>query len=75
VEDSQLDRSLVISKTGSDTTIVWNPGADKTRGFPDFGDDEWRGSLCVEAANMGSAAITLQPGAVHTLTQRVDVQH
>jgi glucose-6-phosphate 1-epimerase len=35
--------------------------------MPDFGDDEWPGMVCVEAANALDDALTLAPGARHTL--------
>lgn len=69
--DESLGRTLVVSKEGSANTIVWNPWSDKAAAMPDFGDDEWPGMICIEAANARDDAITLAPGASHTLTQRI----
>jgi glucose-6-phosphate 1-epimerase len=74
VEDPKLGRSITISKSGSETTVVWNPWVDKARGMSDFGDDEWQGMLCVEASNVGDLAIGLPPGESHTMSVRFDVE-
>ena len=74
IEDPGWGRRVVISKTGSATTVLWNPWSAKARAMPDFGDDEWPGMLCVETANVGAQAVTLAPGTTHlmTTTLRVD---
>lgn len=71
VEDPALGRKLVIAKSGSANTVVWNPWVDKAKAMQDFGDDEWRGMLCIEAANALGNAITLRPGESHHLKQRI----
>ncbi|WP_342372207.1 D-hexose-6-phosphate mutarotase [Propioniciclava soli] len=71
VHDPVLGRTLVIAKSGSANTVVWNPWVDKAKAMPDFGDDEWTGMLCIEAANCRDGAITLRPGEMHQLRQRI----
>lgn len=71
LHDPVLGRSLVIRKSGSANTVVWNPWVDKSAAMADFGDDEWVGMICVEAANALDAAITLLPGQTHHLKQRI----
>lgn len=71
LDDPVLGRKLVISKSGSANTVVWNPWIAKAAAMPDFGDDEWVGMICVEAANALDQAITLLPGQTHTLRQRI----
>jgi D-hexose-6-phosphate mutarotase len=68
IEDPGWTRRLVVEKTGSSTTVVWNPWVAKAKAMPDFGDDEWTGMLCVETANAGDDAVTLAPGAAHVMT-------
>lgn len=75
VLDPTLRRSLEVSKRGSAQTVVWNPFVTKSVRMGDFGNDEWQDMVCVEAANVGASAITLQPGQSHTLHQRVAVHH
>lgn len=73
LQDPELGRSLRISKEGSANTVVWNPWVDKSAAMSDFGDDEWTGMLCIEAANALEDAITVEPGEVHTLVQRISL--
>ena len=67
LEDVSGGRSIGAAKDGSAQTVVWNPWVDKAAAMPDFGDDEWTGMACVEAANALDEAITLAPGESHTL--------
>jgi glucose-6-phosphate 1-epimerase len=67
-------RRIVITKSGSNTTVVWNPWVEKARAVPDLGDDEWREMVCVETANAGDAAIQLAPGATHTMTAEISIE-
>jgi glucose-6-phosphate 1-epimerase len=73
IHDPGTGRRIAIHKSGSDATVVWNPWVDKARAMPDFGDDEWPEMVCVETANVNVHAVTLAPGASHTLTSIVDV--
>src|SRR4051812_35235365 len=71
VIDSVLKRKIVNRKSGSRSTVVWNPWIDKARAMADFGNDEWRGMLCIETANAADNAITLAPGATHTMSAEI----
>ena len=71
VHDPVLGRDLVISKSGSANTVVWNPWIDKAAAMSDFGDDEWHQMLCIEAANALDAPVVLRPGEIHCLKQRI----
>ncbi len=68
VDDSAADRRLLVSKSDSDATVVWNPWIDRARALADFGDEEWPQMLCIESGNIGESAVTLPPGAEHTMT-------
>jgi glucose-6-phosphate 1-epimerase len=72
IEDPGWRRRIVISKSGSATTVVWNPWIAKAKAMPDFGDDEWTGMVCVETANAGDDAVTLAPGASHVMTATLE---
>jgi D-hexose-6-phosphate mutarotase len=73
VDDPLLKRKIAIAKTGSKSTVVWNPWIDKAKAMPDFGDDEWPGMLCVETANTRQNPVTLAPGESHSMTAIVKV--
>jgi D-hexose-6-phosphate mutarotase len=67
LHDPGLRRRITIEKSGSDTTVVWNPWIAKAAAMADFGDDEWTRMLCIETANSGENAVTLSPGATHLM--------
>ncbi len=66
INDGQ--RTLVVSKSGSNSTVLWNPHVTKAASMSDFGDDEWRHMLCVETAAIGDHAIHLAGGETHTMS-------
>lgn len=73
IDDPGLHRKITIEKSGSQTTVVWNPWVAKSAAMADFGDDEWPGMLCVETANAGANAITLAPGKTHSTRAVISV--
>jgi glucose-6-phosphate 1-epimerase len=73
IHDPGRRRAIRIAKTGSSSTVVWNPWMDRARAMPDFGDLEWAEMVCVETANVGAAAIVLEPGREHTMTATLTV--
>jgi D-hexose-6-phosphate mutarotase len=71
--DPGLGRLISVVKAGSLSSVVWNPWIAKSRAMPDFGDNEWPGMICVETANAADNAVTLPPGAWHTMTAAISV--
>ncbi|HSD67042.1 MAG TPA: D-hexose-6-phosphate mutarotase [Vicinamibacteria bacterium] len=74
IEDPGWRRRIVVGKSGSATTVVWNPWVAKAKAMPDFGDEEWTGMVCVETANAMDDAVTLAPGASHVMTATLEVR-
>jgi D-hexose-6-phosphate mutarotase len=74
IEDPGWARRLSVAKSGSRTTVVWNPWLAKAKAMPDFGDDEWPGMVCVETANALDDAVTLAPGASHAMTVAIEAR-
>lgn len=60
-------RSLLVEKSNSQNTVVWNPWSERAAQLADFGADAWPQMLCVESANVGGSRISLAPGESHTL--------
>src|SRR5580765_4925082 len=60
--DASLRRKIRIEKTGSASTVVWNPWIAKSQQMPDFGNEEYRQMVCVESGNVGKNRIALPPG-------------
>lgn len=73
VQDPSLGRTLRVARSGSATTVVWNPWVAKSVRLQDFGDHEWPGMLCVEAANALGDGYQLAPGQTHRLGTTIDV--
>lgn len=67
IEDTAQRRRIVVRKSGSRSTVVWNPWAEVAATLPDMEPEGWRGMVCVETANVGQDAVTLGPGETHTL--------
>ncbi len=72
--DPVLKRRLTVTKTNSATTVVWNPAADLTAKLADLAPDAWQHFACLETANAAQNAITLTPGAAHTMSMHLSVE-
>ena len=67
IHDEGNGRVISVEKTGSATTVVWNPWSELAAKLADMPDDAWPGFVCVETANTATEAITLLPGESHAL--------
>lgn len=68
VMDPRWGRRITVDKSGSGTTVVWNPWREGAARIADMGDDDWQRFVCVETANARQRAITLWPGHPRRLT-------
>jgi D-hexose-6-phosphate mutarotase len=71
VIDPVLARRIAVEKSGSATTVVWNPWSEKAGRMADLGADQWTSMLCVETANAMDDVIQLKPGATHAMTATI----
>lgn len=62
IHDRSLRRKITVEKSGSKSTVVWNPWIAKAQQMPDFGDDEYQQMVCVESGNVGRNKVVLPPG-------------
>ncbi|RRQ24051.1 D-hexose-6-phosphate mutarotase [Guyparkeria sp. SCN-R1] len=67
-------RRIHIEKTGSASTVVWNPGPDGARSFDDIPDEAWCEMLCVETGNAIDNRYPLRPGERHTLSATIHTE-
>jgi len=74
VHDPVWNRRIIVEKSGSDSTVVWNPWIDKTKGMSDMSPDDWKEMICVETANAADNAVHLPAGASHKLTASIRVE-
>jgi glucose-6-phosphate 1-epimerase len=67
ITDPKLGRTIRVEKSGSVSTVLWNPWADKSKAMADFGDEGYKEMVCVESGNVGQSKTTLAPGAANQL--------
>jgi D-hexose-6-phosphate mutarotase len=65
LDDAALRRRIRVAKSGSLSTIVWNPWIDKSARLGDMGQNGYREMVCIETANAGRNAVTIAPGGHH----------
>lgn len=68
IDDPQWKRRIVLTPSGSNSAIIWNPWIDRAANLDDMGNDAWQQMFCVETANVLGDIVTLAPGAEHTLS-------
>lgn len=70
IKDPVLQRQIQLTKSGSGSTVVWNPGDDYRNYAIQTGHREF---LCVEAANTAHEQLVLDVGQQWVLEQKVEV--
>jgi len=74
IDDKAGGRRITVEKAGSNTTVVWNPWQEGAARLADMEANEWHEFVCCETANAGVNAVTLAPGASHTMQARISVE-
>jgi len=75
IRDSGFHRAIRVAKSGSNTTVIWSPGAEKVAQMGDMGAaEEWRKMLCVESANAMENSVTIFPGESHTMVTEYSLE-
>jgi glucose-6-phosphate 1-epimerase len=74
LHDPAGQRRIVIAKSGSHSTVVWNPWQELTATIADMEPDSWLYMTCIETANVGDNAITLKPGETHTMRADISIE-
>ena len=74
IDDAPLNRRIIVQKSGSQSTAVWNPWAAKAAAMDDMGADGWREMVCVESANALGNAVTVKADESHSLVATYSVE-
>ncbi|CAH9108278.1 unnamed protein product [Cuscuta epithymum] len=61
VLDHERKQTYLVKKDGLPDIAVWNPWEKKSKAMVDFGDEEYKQMLCVDAAAI-EKPVTLKPG-------------
>lgn len=69
--DRGFGRIVRVEKSGSASTVIWNPGAERAAGIVDLAGGAHRRMVCIEAANAFGDVRCLDCGFTHTLTQKI----
>ena len=75
VKDDAWNRTIEVTKSGSEATVVWNPWIEKSKRLSDLPDEAYHEFLCIEAANAGEDIIHLEPGEEHVLSTAVRLRN
>ena len=67
IEDAAGNRAIRIAKSGSGSTVVWNPWEEKAEKMGDLGPNGYRHMVCVESGNAVDNVVSVAPGATHRL--------
>ena len=70
LKDPSGHRELHIEKSGSKSSVVWNPWIAKAAALADLDNEEWRHFVCVEQANASRNALPLAPNETHLFQVR-----
>ena len=73
IHDPAWGRSIRITRAGSGSAVVWNPGAKLAEGMGDLGAGNERGMLCVETTAVPAENILLRCGDTHELTMHLEL--
>jgi glucose-6-phosphate 1-epimerase len=74
VHDEGNKRRMIVAKSGSNTTVVWNPWESGALKLPDLEPTEWHEFIAVETVNAAVNAVTLAPGTTHVMQAHVTVE-
>ena len=74
LHDAGNKRRITVAKTGSNTTVVWNPWESGALKLPDLDPTEWHEFIAVETVNAAVNAVTLAPGAKHVMQAHVSIE-
>jgi glucose-6-phosphate 1-epimerase len=67
-------RRIVVTKTGSRSTVVWNPWDEFTSKMPDMEPDAWLHMTAIETANVDEDAVTLKAGETHAMRAHYSIE-
>lgn len=72
--DDVCKRGVLIEKSGSPSTVVWNPWVEKAAALGDLPDEDYRRFCCIEATIANNRAEIVMPGCSHLLMTRISLQ-
>jgi glucose-6-phosphate 1-epimerase len=74
IHDTPGKRRIHVEKTGSSTTVVWNPWETGAQKLADLDPTEWHEFVAVETVNAAANTITLASKATHVMQAHVTLE-
>jgi len=74
IKDDGYNRIIRIKKSGSLSTVVWNPWQLKSDQMGDMGQDGHTHMVCVETANAATNAVVIPSGESHKLSVTYEIE-
>lgn len=74
LHDPGSKRRITVAKTGSNTTVVWNPWESGALKLPDLDPTEWHEFIAIETVNAAANAVTLAPNTRHVMQAHVSAE-
>jgi glucose-6-phosphate 1-epimerase len=74
IADHGNGRVVRVAKSGSTSTVVWNPWIEKSKTLSAMPAQGYLGMVCVETTNAGGDVVTLNPGDSHRLSTILSVE-
>jgi D-hexose-6-phosphate mutarotase len=72
IDDPFWQRRILITKAGSNSTVVWNPWIEKSGRMTDMPAGGYLTMVCVETTNAAPDIVVLTPGAEHRLAATIE---
>lgn len=72
ITDPILKRQILIDKTHSHSTVIWNPGRQKSQAMKDMDDEGYETMLCVETANVLKNSLLIPPAESHHISTTIE---
>ncbi len=73
IDDRAAQRRVRVAKSGSTSTVVWNPWSERERALADMTAGAYKTMVCVETCNTGPDQISLLPAGLHSLGAIISV--
>ena len=70
IVDKGYKRKICIEKSGSKSTVVWNPAKD----LAEMSAGQYKQFVCVEPANQGDYFVRLKPHETHSISMVIQVE-
>ncbi|HKL71566.1 MAG TPA: D-hexose-6-phosphate mutarotase [Marinilabiliaceae bacterium] len=71
IEDDTFKRKIKITKSGSHSTIVWNPWEQLSAKMNDLGNKDYLSFVCVETANVLHNEVKVDPQDSHSMALEI----